>query len=65
MQSKALLGSSQGAVMPLAHTVLRHAFMMATDDFFWLSGWLFLLSVPLVWMARGPFRPSGVPLTVE
>ncbi|MCL5799292.1 MAG: hypothetical protein M1574_04195 [Gammaproteobacteria bacterium] len=51
--------------MPLAHTVLRHAFMMATDDYFWLSGWLFLLSVPLVWMARGPFRPSGVPLTVE
>lgn len=60
-----LFRSSRGAAVALAHTVLRHAFMMATDDYFWLSGWLFLLCVPLVWLARGPFRPSGTNLVVE
>jgi DHA2 family multidrug resistance protein len=60
-----VLGSSGAAAAALAHIVLRHAFMMATDDYFWLSGWLFLLSVPLIWVARGPFRPSGAGLVVE
>jgi hypothetical protein len=27
---------------------------MASIDFFWISGWLMLLLIPLVWAARRP-----------
>jgi MFS transporter, DHA2 family, multidrug resistance protein len=43
----------------LSHTVSRQAFMLATNDFFWLSGWIFVVLLGLVWFARPPFTPKG------
>lgn len=42
-----------------ASQVQKQAFMLATNDFFWLSGWLFLALMALVWLARPPFAPKG------
>ena len=33
--------------------------MLATNDVFWLSGWLLIILIPVIWLARPPFgRPS-------
>jgi DHA2 family multidrug resistance protein len=33
--------------------------MLATNDFFWLSGWIFVALLVLVWFARPPFTAAG------
>lgn len=43
----------------LARTVSHQAFMLSTNDFFWLSGWTFLGLLGLVWLARPPFSTAG------
>jgi DHA2 family multidrug resistance protein len=51
---------AQASAVQLAHLISRQAFMLATNDFFWLSGWLFLALMVLVWAAKGPFgRTAG------
>jgi DHA2 family multidrug resistance protein len=47
------------AAASLANTASRQAFMLATNDFFWLSGWIFLALLALVWFARPPFQAAG------
>jgi MFS transporter, DHA2 family, multidrug resistance protein len=47
------------ASVSLARTIVRQAFMLATNDFFWLSGWIFLALMVLVWFARPPFTAAG------
>ena len=47
------------AVAALMRTTSQQAFMLATNDFFWLSGWLFLGLLVLVWFARAPFTVAG------
>lgn len=37
----------------------QQAVMLATNDIFWLSGWIFLLLIALVWIAR-PAHAKGV-----
>jgi len=32
---------------------------MASIDFFWASGWLMLLMIPLVWLTRRPGGPAS------
>jgi hypothetical protein len=38
--------------------IVRQAYMLATADFFWLSGCLFL-GLLLVWFARPPFSSAA------
>lgn len=40
--------------------VTNQAYMLATNDIFWLCGVLFALLVPLIWAARAPFGQMGV-----
>lgn len=47
------------ASQSLARTVSKQAFMLATNDFFWLSGWIFLSLMALVWLARPAAPRSG------
>lgn len=46
------LHAAEGVLMGLARS---HAVVMATDDFFWLSGWIFLGLLVLIWFAKPPF----------
>jgi MFS transporter, DHA2 family, multidrug resistance protein len=38
----------------LARTISRQAFTLATNDVFWISGWMFLTLILVVWIARRP-----------
>ena len=42
----------------LGGTAVRQAYAMSSFDFFWISGWLMLLMIPLVWLTRRP-QPAG------
>lgn len=48
--------STQATLAQLAHAISQQSFMLATNDFFWLSGWIFLGLLGLAWFAR---KPSG------
>jgi DHA2 family multidrug resistance protein len=45
--------------LQLANTITNQSYMLATDDFFRLVGWLFLGLLLLVWFARPPFSAIG------
>jgi hypothetical protein len=37
------------------HLVTNQASMLAANDIFWISGWLFLVLIVSVWLTRKPF----------
>jgi DHA2 family multidrug resistance protein len=39
----------------LQRSIVQQAYMLATNDLFWLWGWTFLALVAVVWFARPPF----------
>lgn len=43
----------------LAGTAVRQAYAMSSLDLFWISGWLMLLMIPLVWLTRRPGQVGG------
>ena len=44
----------------LENLLTNQAYMLATNDIFWLCGVLFLVLVPLIWTTRPPFgQPAG------
>jgi DHA2 family multidrug resistance protein len=46
------IGMSGGqALASVTNAVVRQAYAMASIDFFWISGWLMLLLMPLIWIA--------------
>jgi DHA2 family multidrug resistance protein len=52
------IGMTSGqALASITNTVVRQAYAMASIDFFWISGWLMLLLIPLVWLTRRPRAP--------
>lgn len=52
----------QAGLGMLERLVAQQAFMLSTNDFFWLSGWIFVILMGLVWFARPPFAPArGAP----
>ena len=53
--------SAQQAYAALERQVNVQAYMLAANDYFWLSGWLFLGLIALVWLAR-PAPGSGLPV---
>jgi len=54
--------STSGALNMVAETINRQAVTLATADIFWLSGWIFLALLALVWFARSTAR-SKSPVT--
>lgn len=51
------LGLGQPAdAAQLARLVEQQAYMLAANDIFWVSGWIFLLLIGAVWLARRPTR---------
>jgi len=43
----------------LTHTIARQAFMLATNDVFWISGWVFVALIGVIWIAGRPQRARG------
>ena len=44
------------AAAAIAHQMVQQAYLLAADDLFWISGWISLAMIALVWFAR---RPAG------
>jgi len=65
--TQATVDGLTGLGMPLdqAHAQIEYlassqAYVLATNDIFWVVGWLFLLLIPLIWTTRPPFGgPAG------
>ncbi|QMV73061.1 DHA2 family efflux MFS transporter permease subunit [Comamonas piscis] len=49
----------QQALARVDQLVNQQAFMLAANDIFWASSMLFLLLIPLVWLAKGPKQGQG------
>src|SRR5579859_7901602 len=47
----------------VAGAVMRQSFMQATDDFAWISGWVFAALILLVWIGRRPKAAAGAAVT--
>lgn len=43
----------------LANNITHQAYMLSANDIFWLSGWLFLGLLALIWWAKPPFMGSN------
>jgi DHA2 family multidrug resistance protein len=43
----------------LERSIVQQAYMLATNDLFWLWGWTFLALIAVVWFARPPFSAAG------
>jgi len=56
---KELGANTQASLDELAHTISQQAFMLATNDFYWLSGWVFIILIGLVWFARRSTRGAA------
>lgn len=38
--------------------VTNQAYMLSTNDIFWLSGWMFAILIALIWLSRPPFQAT-------
>ncbi len=47
------------AIGSVTSVAVRQAYALASIDFFWASGWLMLLAVPLIWLTRKPAAAGG------
>jgi DHA2 family multidrug resistance protein len=45
----------------LARSLVGQAYTMASDDLFWLSGWLSIAMIAVVWLARRSVSGGGAP----
>lgn len=42
-----------------AQEITRQGYILGSNEVFWISGWLFVGLILLVWFARPPFRPGS------
>jgi DHA2 family multidrug resistance protein len=45
----------------LVQLITNQAYMMSTDDIFWLSGWIFVCLLFLIWFTKPPFLSKAQP----
>jgi DHA2 family multidrug resistance protein len=55
----------QTAFATLERSIVQQAYMLATNDLFWLWGWTFLALVAVIWFARPPFSAAGTHAATE
>ncbi|MBS0324385.1 MAG: DHA2 family efflux MFS transporter permease subunit [Proteobacteria bacterium] len=53
--------SGQSAYALIDRLLGREAVTLATNDTFWVGGWLFFGLIALIWLARPPFASRGSP----
>lgn len=44
----------------ITNIITNQAFMLATNDVFWLSGWIFVCLLVIIWFTKPPFLSKGV-----
>ena len=58
-QLTALGAAPEQAYAQVERAMSGQAYMLSTNEIFWVVGWLFMLMIPLIWRTRPPF--SGAP----
>jgi DHA2 family multidrug resistance protein len=48
--------AAQGAVN---RTLVGEAYLLASDDIFWASGWICIVLIPMIWLCRRPAGATG------
>lgn len=46
------------SIAQLEATLTNQAYMLATNDIFWISGWVFVCLIAVVWCTKPPFAPA-------
>jgi len=64
-QLQALGLSINSSFAQITNVVVRQAYMLATNDVFWVSGFIFFSLLILVWFARPPFLAKGTRPAVD
>ncbi|MCP5411199.1 MAG: DHA2 family efflux MFS transporter permease subunit [Alphaproteobacteria bacterium] len=54
--------TAKAAVM---HTVITQAYLLATNDIFWVSGWICFVLIGLVWLCRRAISGGGPPVAAD
>ncbi|MEI9989156.1 MAG: DHA2 family efflux MFS transporter permease subunit [Rhizomicrobium sp.] len=49
----------------LARTLTNQAYLLASDDLFWISGWFCVAMIGVVWLARRSVSGGGAPVSAE
>ena len=49
----------------LARSMASQAYLLASDDLFWISGWLSVAMIAVVWLARRAVSGGGAPVASE
>lgn len=63
-QAQAVGFSGLKSVAQLVATITNQAYMLSTNDVFWLSGWVFISLLIIIWFTKPPFLAKG-PIAVE
>ncbi len=64
-QLQAIGFTGKKSIASLIQTITNQAFMLSTNDIFWLSGWTFICLLIVIWFAKPPFIPSKRPIAAE
>jgi len=54
-----------GAQAAITHTLTGQAYMLAADDIFYVSGWLSLILIGMVWLCRPAKSGGGAPVAAD
>jgi DHA2 family multidrug resistance protein len=52
-------GDPTAALAAIDRTIGAQAYAMATVDLSYVAGWIFLMLIPLLWLARPPFGSTA------
>jgi DHA2 family multidrug resistance protein len=49
----------------LAGNMTRQAYLLSADDLFWISGWLSIAMIAVIWTARRAISGGGAPMAAD
>jgi DHA2 family multidrug resistance protein len=58
------VGTAQG-YGTIERLITNQAYMLSTNDVFWLAGWIFVALIPLVWLAKSLPMQRGVVVAAD
>ena len=54
-----------GAQASIARTMVSQAYLLASDDIFWASGWICIVLIAMVWLCRKAKSGGGAPVAAD
>jgi DHA2 family multidrug resistance protein len=56
---------TQQSIGVMTHAAIEQSFMLSSLDYFWVSAWIMLGLIGLVWLARRPQMGGAVPVAAD